>query len=121
MTTETILSVIAIIISIGSVIVTWRIDVRQRQLSFFSEYTKRHQDIMIHLNGDESNKEAFHRLYFDLCSEEFYLHTNKYIPKDIWNRWVYGMKLTVKANDIKGAWIKDEVHYDKYPEFKKFF
>ena len=120
-TTETILSIIAIIISIGSIIITWRIDVRQRQLAFFTEYTKRYQDIMIHLYGDENNKEAFHRLYFDLCSEEFYLYTKNYLPKDIWDRWVYGMKLSVKVNEIKVAWHRDEVYYDKYPEFKIFF
>ena len=118
---ESIISIFAIVLSFISIYLTVDTNRKQNQLYVFSEYTKRHQEIILNLYRDPSNKEAYHRLYFDLCSEEYYLHSKKLISDDIWERWVYGMKLNMKNDLFRGGWIRDEVYYDKDPEFQKFF
>ncbi len=116
-----VLSIIAIVISIISIVLSFLANKRQNQLAVFSEYTKRYQDIMMHIYSCRENKEVYHRLYFDLCSEEYYLRKQKLVSEDIWEYWIYGMKMTVRDTCVQGAWVRDEVYYDKYPEFQKFF
>ena len=115
------ISIFAMVISIISIIITYLIYKWQSQLLVFSDYTKRNQDIMLHLYSDKENKDAYHRLYFDLCCDEYYLHEKGFISNNIWKHWEYGMKITMKITSIQGAWICDAVYYDKYPEFQKFF
>lgn len=108
-----IISGIALLVSIYSAVVSYMTEQRQTQLSFFSEYTKRYQDIMLHLYSNNENNSQYYRLYFDLCSEEYYLYTHKYLPKDIWKMWVDGMKLEFKLRDMHTAWISNSQYYDK--------
>lgn len=60
----------------------------QLKLNFFSDYTKRYQEIILHFPEDINEKDfdyklslkekdktmRYMRAYFDLCSEEFYLN-----------------------------------------------
>ncbi|HLF34339.1 MAG TPA: hypothetical protein VI583_08880 [Cyclobacteriaceae bacterium] len=73
-------------------IIQTRLSIKQMKLDFFTEYTRRYQEIILHLleninkpDFDFSTlKEADHekfdetmryiRVYFDLWSEEYYLH-----------------------------------------------
>ena len=87
------------------------------QLSFFSEYTRRYQDIMLHLCND--NSEEYYRLYFDLCSEEFYLHERKSLPDDVWKMWEDGMKLMAKNRSLETTWKNASQLYNE--KFNQFF
>ncbi len=68
-----IIAIFALIVSSVSLVVSWHTSNRHSRLSVFSEYTRRYQDIVLRLYSDPSNKEVYHKLYFDLCSEEYYL------------------------------------------------
>lgn len=108
-----VISGIALLVSIYSAYLSHKTEQRQTQLTFFSEYTKRYQDIMLNLYSDNGNRSHYYRLYFDLCSEEYYLQKHNYLPKDIWEMWEDGMKLEFKLRDMHTAWNSNSQYYNK--------
>ena len=97
---------------------------KQLRQQFFTEYTKRRQEIMQQL--PESLSEARiddvsipMRLYFDLCSEEYYLHKKGYIDNDVWKLWEDDMIINMKIQLFKDAWNTFSCSYSK--EFVRFF
>lgn len=55
---------------------------KQYEFQFFAEYTKRYQDLILQMPKDidtssiyNKDIDVYMRLYFDLCSEEYYLHS----------------------------------------------
>ena len=67
--------------------------VTQNKVGLFSEYTHRYHDIIHYWPEDIFNGTAelndrttkYLRLYFDLCSEEYYLSRQKdLLPDDVW-------------------------------------
>ena len=110
---ELIIALIALIVSIVSIVYTIRSEHKHNQLSFFTEYTRRYQEIMLHIYSvKENDKSPYIRLYFDLCSEEFYLHNNGHLPDDIWNMWMEGMRLIVNNQDFITEWKRASQSYD---------
>lgn len=102
-------------------------DLHQRRIMFFSEYTRRYQDILINMPQnvyvnkeriDERTK-TFMRLYFNLCSEEYYLWKNQLISDAIWNMWKAGMEITTKTPIYIRCWIALRGEYND--EFYLFF
>lgn len=75
----------------------------QLKQQFFSEYTKRYQEVLRYLPSKVFN-DSFNendldddilknmRAYFDLCSEEICLHKRKHIDDETWNIWEEGIK-----------------------------
>lgn len=100
----------------------------------FAEYTRRYQEIMIQmpdsiLNGSAMSSDPcvakYMLLYFDLCSEEFHLRQQGFIPDDVWNNWVEGMRLTVKSRIYYTSWQRlahsfnsDFVHFMNHDVLK---
>ena len=78
----------------------------ERKFLFFSEYTRRYHDIMLHILSKDGNKDAYLHLYFDLCSEEYYLHEQGCLPEDVWNMWCDGMRHFMKVFDHQEVWNK---------------
>lgn len=114
-----IIAIFALIVSSVSLVVSWHTSNRHSRLSVFSEYTRRYQDIVLRLYSDPSNKEVYHKLYFDLCSEEYYLR--KQLPHGIWNNWEQGMKRMMENEDIRASWEKQKYDYNMQEGFMKFF
>jgi len=95
----------------------------------FAEYTKRFQEIILQMpkevyegNADtlDTNVMRYMDLYFNLCSEEYDLNKKGSLHPDVWKQWEEGMKLTMKQDIYKKAWIKCREKY--YSEgFKDFF
>src|SRR3990172_11070255 len=71
----------------------------QIKLNFFSEYIKEYREIILHFPENinerafsyesldkekQDNTMRYMRAYFDLCSEEFFLHKNKFIDDKVW-------------------------------------
>ena len=88
------------------------LDMTQNQIKqqFFAEYTRRYQDIIVKLPmpfPEEVQiceiKEPL-RLYFDLCSEEFYLHDKNLIYDEVWEFWTEGMRQIMGNNKSKCVW-----------------
>lgn len=116
-----ILAAASLAVSTISLAVSLRIDGKRHRTLMFTEYTKRFQEIILHLYSDPQNKSAYHRLYFDLCSEEYYLKSTKQLPDNIWNKWVYGLKLMMKNESFRASWKVESVNYDNQKEFIRFF
>lgn len=70
------------------------------------------------MKNNENNSE-YYKLYFDLCSEEFYLKDKKCLPKDVWEFWLNGMKLEMTKSISRQAWEKHKNNYNE--KFKQFF
>lgn len=84
---------------------------RQYEFQFFAEYTKRYQDLMLKMPADLDTSSVFNRdvdiymrLYFDLCSEEYYLHTKGVIDDVVWGLWTEGIQTALKKKKYKVAW-----------------
>ena len=120
--------VAAIIFNIGQL----KILNKQLRVKFFSEYTKRYQDIILNLpeninrhDFDFSNLEKdvhdktmrYMRAYFDLCSEEYHLKKQNYINDDVWEIWKKSMAHAMDKKAFVEAWdkLKTDTKFD--PEF----
>lgn len=131
---NTISTVIAILSLMGTsvfAIITLRSEADENRklhkLTIFSEYTKRYNDIMLHMPEEifaqetkltkETHKYA--RLYFNLCSEEFYLKEHGLIDAEIWNNWNDGIITRMKSPVMQAEWNSfREEEYDK--KFRKY-
>ena len=75
---------------------------KQLKQSFFAEYTRRYQEIILNfpenINDDGFDYDAlesgtkdkvlrYMRVYFDLCSEEYHLHCDGSLEWDVWLTW----------------------------------
>lgn len=109
---------VSLILSVYNLVVTKKIKQRTLQISLFSEYTKRYQDIMSHLYSDMQNK-YYIRLYLDLCSEEYYLYQQKCLSEDVWKMWWDGMKLMMKLQPFRVEWMTQAQYYNE--DFIHFF
>lgn len=89
------------------------------QMSFFTEYTKRYQEIEIGLmNEDSKHRTKYYRLYIDLCSEEYYLNSQKCLPADVWRMWLDGMRLYAKTKELQTVWCESsQLYSDKFCNF----
>src|SRR4051794_10504663 len=52
--------------------------------------------------------------YLNLCSEEYYLHKQGYLAKDVWRIWEDELKRTLRSRVFKREWevLKDEFRSD---------
>ena len=83
---------------------------QQFQFQFFAEYTKRYQDLVLKMS--ERNYDTYMRLYFDLCSEEYYLHSQGVIDDFVWGLWTEGIKIEMNKQEYKTAWKALGGYYD---------
>lgn len=96
-----------------------RIYNHQLKLNFFTDYTKRYQEIILNfpesINEDNFSFELldkpvrdktfrYMRAYFDLCSEEYHLNQKEHIDSDVWEVWEWGIKYAISKSAIKIAW-----------------
>lgn len=107
------------IISCIAIANTRKMAKRQYQFQFFAEYTKRYQDLILQMPDDldissidSKDVDKFMRLYFDLCSEEYYLHSKGVIDKKVWGLWVDGISTAMNKQKYKTAWILLGSYYD---------
>ena len=109
----------------------------QLRLQTFSEYTRRygeifsslssaardpHSDFALEsLDAEERDRHLnVARAYFNLCSEEFYLHKRRRIDRDTWVIWCRGMRDTMRSNWLRTTWkaLRDEyIYVDEFADF----
>ena len=101
---------------------------KQNRFALFAEYTRRYQDLILRMpeticlgEFKHTDMEAvkYMRLYFDLCSEEYWLHQEELIPEKTWEIWMEGMQTTLNQKPFKDAWNYLSGYYDE--EFARFF
>lgn len=54
----------------------------------------------------------FLMLYFNLCSEEYYMHSNDEIPEEVWKNWEDGMRKTTEPEIYKTGWKLLSIYYN---------
>ena len=113
-----IIALLALLVSVTSLVLSWRTSNKHSELYGFYEFTRRFQEIVLHLYPDTKDK-TYHKLYFDLCNEEFYMSENNKLPSDIWDSWISEMKIIMTEKDILESWQKLKDNYDE--KFKEFF
>jgi hypothetical protein len=128
-------SIIGVFITAIALWFTVRSFQKQLQLNFFSEYTKRYQEITLNL-PESINREDFDydlleaevrdktlrymRAYFDLCSEEYFLKRKKHIDDETWREWKTGMEFAFSKTAFREAWKLLQLDTIYYGEFTKF-
>ncbi len=103
----------------------WWENRRNHRLTFFAEYTRRYQEIMIALPFEAFKKdfdvakmkEGERKLtltqmlaYFSLCSEEFDLNNEGFVRNRIWGIWAEGITENLKKPAFRWGWeqVKEE-------------
>lgn len=106
-------------------------------LHTFTEYTARYSEILAELPPEsgfpdslfeleglepEERAESLRQLrrYFNLCSEELYLFTNKKIDEGTWKIWADGIKTAMTRPYFQGAWRHLRHDYQYFPDFLTF-
>ena len=133
---------IGILITLTSLIIVVMHNRRQLQifndqlkLNFFSDYTKRYQEIILNLpdnisqpdfdyaklrNEERSKTMRYMRAYFDLCSEEYDLWRAGYVHDRIWHNWKQGIEFAFSKKAVIEAWKESSGDSMYYPEFSKW-
>jgi hypothetical protein len=129
-----VVSIIGVFITAVALWFTVRSFQKQLQLNFFSEYTRRYQEITLNLpesiNEDDFDYGSlapdvkdktmrYMRAYFDLCSEEYFLKRKGHIDKDTWQEWETGMKFAFSKSAFQQAWEMLQLDTIYYGEFSK--
>lgn len=136
--TELIAIVVAILtlsVTTTALVVTINHFKKQLQLSFFAEYTKRYQDIILNfpeaindlefsisaLEAEEKDRTLrYMRAYFDLCSEEFYLWKKGHVDDATWGEWEAGIRFAFSKPAFQQAWRKLNLDTIYYGDFSRF-
>ncbi len=135
---EYVVVIIAIITMLITAIALW-VTVsnfrKQLQLSFFADYTKRYQEIILNfperinekdfeiskLKSKERDKTLrYMRAYFDLCSEEYYLWKKGNLDNNTWKEWESGIKFAFSKPAFQQAWSTltfDTIYYGEFSAF----
>lgn len=114
------------IIALAAIAITFFTFKQQLKQSFFADYTKRYQEIMLHLpdkifqeSGDYNELDCvtkrYLRAYIDLCSEEFYLNKIKKLDNKVWENWKEGIYYAFNKKIIIEAW--SNFNQDNYKDF----
>ena len=108
---------------------------KQLQLNFFAEYTKRYQEIFLNFpesinqedfdfeklsEGERSKTLRYMRVYFDLCSEEYFLWKSGYIDKKTWKEWESGIKYAFSKIAFRLGWARVKMDSIFYKDFSLF-
>ncbi len=130
-----ILAIITMLITAIALCVTVRNFKKQLQLSFFADYTKRYQEIILNFPESINEKDfdisklepndrdrtlRYMRAYFDLCSEEYYLWRKGNIDDNTWKEWESGIKFAFSKPAFQQAWSTltfDTIYYGEFSAF----
>ena len=115
---ELTISIIAIVLSLFAIVNDYVAVIRQNRAAFFSSFTERYERIIMQMpeelitdsdvNGDNISVGSLRclRVYFDLCSEEYYLHRQYVIKGNVWKYWCDGMTDTIGRSSLyRLAWF----------------
>ena len=128
----TLLSVLVGIIGIVVGIITFK---HQMNAQVFLECTKRYEQIMdtfpqgargarLALEGKPppSSEELSLAVlrYLNLCSEEFYLCSCRYLSRNVWSIWEAELRRTVASPLLRREWRELRSEFQSYPDFVQY-
>ena len=122
--------IVSAFMSKKSISASMRMVKEQNQIHMFAEYTKRYQEIIVNMpksvyesgSGDEVDFDVlrYMQLYFNLCSEEYDLWTKGAISPDVWEKWLHGIRMTMKRPVYRKAWSLEKDGYSSNAPFIEF-
>jgi len=133
------ITIIGLFITTIALFISIRQFKKQLQLTFFADYTKRYQEILLNfpetinrkdfdfdkLDAEKKEKTLrYMRAYFDLCSEEYFLYKKGSIDKSTWKEWESGIKYTFSKTAFKNGWeiiALDTCYYSNFVNLVKSF
>lgn len=109
----------------------------QLWMQMFSEYTRRYSEIMEPIPFDARQSQGAYdlnillvadraailnamRRYFNLCSEELFLHSKGRIDDQLWEIWRRGIESVTVLSAFRSGWTLLRDEYSQYPEFIDF-
>lgn len=104
--TMDIIQSLLLIAAVVTIIINQYNESKRHKLQFFAEYTRRYQEIILVMPSDEKDPRflKYMQLYFDLCSEEFFLNKKGVIDKEVWKLWADGMAFAMRKSLFANAW-----------------
>lgn len=130
-------SVAAVIVSAFAIAVALKGVRDQLRVTVFLTYTERYSKIMNEVPFEARQPDSGYRLasrpedertrvlgafreYFNLCSEEMWLHEHHRIDRQTWSVWEHGMHQVARFPSFLEAWQILSVEYDYYGDFQQF-
>jgi hypothetical protein len=125
---------LALIAAVGGLFIQLHNIQNQLWLQTFMEYTRRYNDVMVNLPfeavglgepaelstlAEDQQKAVIRgmRRYFNLCSEELYLHQKKRVDDETWGIWKSGMWESAHGRFFGSSWRYLRPEYRAYPAF----
>ena len=92
------------------------------QNQFFAEYTRRYQDLRVKWPTAliEKVDDTFYELYFDMCSEEYYLRSIRAISDEVWHLWEDGIRTVMHRPWFQEKWKIQGIAYKANEKFCHF-
>jgi hypothetical protein len=128
----TLLGVFLTAVGVGCGVYVYR---RQMNAQLLLEFTGRYDEVMrsfpedsrtlrLDISGELPPESDDLRIavlrYLNLCSEEYYLFTNKYLAKGILRIWENELKRTLRSPLVRREWIALEKEFSEYGEFHEY-
>jgi hypothetical protein len=129
------ISLLTIIVAVVIGLIEIRQMLKQIRLGSFAEYTKRYQEIILKFPSNyfaddfsfvgvsDDVREEIRRVvraYFDLCSEEYFLHEKGYIPDEVWKEWATGIVHNFSLGHIYADWELVSTMPGMYGQFSEY-
>ena len=114
------IALVAIVISLVSLLLQKSDINKQLLVSNFSEYTRRYQELIEKIPSNvldqdfdlfslsSNDREIILRymlIYFDLCYEEYFLYREGLIPKRLWKAWEEGINVSLSRPAFRQSWM----------------
>lgn len=130
-------SIAAVVVSALAVLAGLRSVRDQLRVTVFLTYTERYSKVMAGLPFEARQPGSGYsvrsqpreertrvliafREYFNLCSEEMWLHRHRRIDRATWRVWLVGMREVARFPSFAEAWDELGTEYACYPEFQNF-
>jgi hypothetical protein len=130
-------SVAAVIVSALAIAITLRGVRDQLRVTIFVAYTERYSKVMNEVPFEARQPGSGYRLasrpederiqvlgafreYFNLCSEEMWLHKQRRVDHATWSVWEQGMRQVARFPSFLEAWHALAAEYEYFGNFQQF-
>jgi hypothetical protein len=130
-------SIAAVVVSASAIAAALRGVRDQLRTSVFLTYTERYSKVMNEVPFEARQPGSGYRLasrpederirvlgafreYFNLCSEEMWLHKHRRIDHETWSVWEQGMRQVARFPSFLEIWQILGAEYDYYGDFQHF-
>ena len=128
-------TLVGVLLTAGGIFLAVRVYRRQMNAQLFLAYTQRYDEIMgafpadarglrLDLDGAPPPESPELRLavlrYLNLCSEEFHLHRQGFLARDIWRIWEAELERTLASPLLRREWPALRREFSATAEFARY-